>query len=141
MILINKNWMNYMVTFSKKLNMENVIYILYIFVVMSVFIRGILSIINFNGKANLINKDIGRLGTGRIAVIGNVESILNLYDRITDSGSESTGSHSESNDEEKDKKDEGKNKKNSLPSEARPIVMKMKVKITQITKIKIIELI
>lgn len=64
-------------------------------------------------KADKIIKNIGRLGTGTLAGVGAVDSVLNLYDRFigdkNDSGSGNSGdSNNNSDKNNEDKKDDNK---------------------------------
>jgi hypothetical protein len=80
----------------------------------------ILSYILYSRGADKIIRQIGRIGTGALAGIGGVDSILNVYDRYQASGSSGgdSGGNSEDKDKDNDKdKDKDKDKKNNTDNE------------------------
>lgn len=87
--------------FVKEFYIFNNSNIIYIFVIIFCLVM-----ILFSGKAGKIIRDIGKYGTGGLAILGGVDSTLNLIDRIRDNLKDGSGSSSESNDKNDDNKDE-----------------------------------
>jgi hypothetical protein len=74
----------------------------------------IYSIINYSAQ-NVI-KNIGRIGTGTLAVIGGVDSILNLGERILGSGGDSGDNNDKDKDKDKSKDTKEEDKKENSES-------------------------
>ena len=115
--LIVDKFSNVELLFIKIINIISYLKFIFILIIFSVLLCNFFA--SRKGGDELI-KNIGRIGTGVLAAIGGVDSILSLSDRVSGSDGDSNNTDSdknkvnkkEINNDDKNKSDDNKNDKN-----------------------------